>query len=149
MSFRQYLSYYSPPVTCAPVKEGIGLVNISLWIVQVLLALAFLLAGVPKATQPIPALAKRITWANDVPEPLVRLIGVAEILGALGLILPALTGILPWLTVAAAIGLAVVMAAAIIFHILRRETNRIAMNVILLALLLFVVYGRLALTPLA
>jgi putative oxidoreductase len=131
------------------VKEGIGLVNISLWIVQVLLALAFLLAGVPKATQPIPALAKRITWANDVPEPLVRLIGVAEILGALGLILPALTGILPWLTVAAAIGLAVVMAAAIIFHILRGETNRIAMNVILLALLLFVVYGRLALTPLA
>ncbi|HEX3269879.1 MAG TPA: DoxX family protein [Ktedonobacterales bacterium] len=123
--------------------------NISLWIVQVLLALAFLLAGVPKATQPIPALAKRITWANDVPEPLVRLIGVAEILGALGLILPALTGILPWLTVAAAIGLAVVMAAAIIFHILRGETNRIAMNVILLALLLFVVYGRLALTPLA
>jgi putative oxidoreductase len=114
-----------------------------------LLALAFLLAGVPKATQPIPALAKRITWANDVPEPLVRLIGVAEILGALGLILPALTGILPWLTVAAAIGLAVVMAAAIIFHILRGETNRIAMNVILLALLLFVVYGRLALTPLA
>jgi uncharacterized membrane protein YphA (DoxX/SURF4 family) len=124
-------------------------VNSSLWIVQVLLALAFLLAGVPKATQPIPALAKRITWANDVPEPLVRLIGVAEILGALGLILPALTGILPWLTVAAAIGLAVVMAAAIIFHILRGETNRIAMNVILLALLLFVVYGRLALTPLA
>jgi uncharacterized membrane protein YphA (DoxX/SURF4 family) len=84
--------------------------------VQVLLALTFLLAGVPKASQPIPTLAKRLTWARDVPAPFVRFIGVAEILGALGLILPALIGALPWLSVAAAIGLAVVMVAAIIFH---------------------------------
>src|SRR6476646_9349620 len=119
--------------------------NIALWVIQILLALAFLLAGVPKATQPIPALSKRLTWAKDVPAPFVRFIGVAEILGALGLILPALTGILPWLTLAAAIGLAVIMVAAIIFHILRGETNRIAFNIVFLLLLLFVTYGRIAL----
>jgi putative oxidoreductase len=123
--------------------------NIALWVIQILLALAFLLAGVPKATQPIPTLSKRLTWAKDVPAPFVRFIGVAEILGALGLILPALTGILPWLTVAAAIGLAVIMVAAIIFHILRGETNRIAFNIVFLLLLLFVTYGRIALAPLA
>jgi hypothetical protein len=87
--------------------------------------------------------------AKDVPAPFVRFIGVAEILGAIGLILPALTGILPWLTVAAAIGLAIVMASAIIFHLMRGEANHIAVNVVFLALLLFVVYGRLALAPLA
>ena len=123
--------------------------NIALWVVQVLLALAFLAAGVPKATQPIPALSKRLRWAKDMPAPFVRFIGVAEILGAIGLILPALTGILPWLTIAAATGLAIVMASAIIFHLMRGETNHIASNVVFLALLLFVVYGRLALAPLA
>jgi uncharacterized membrane protein YphA (DoxX/SURF4 family) len=124
-------------------------VNIAFWVVQILLALAFLAAGFPKATQPIPALAKRITWAKDIPTPLVRFIGVAEILGALGLILPALTGILPWLTVAAAIGLAIMMVAAIIFHLMRGETSRIALNIVFLLLLLFVMYGRIALAPLA
>jgi len=123
--------------------------NIALSVIQILLALAFLLAGVPQATQPIPTLSKRLTWAKDVPAPFVRFIGVAAILGALGLILPGLTGILPWLTVAAAIGLAVIMVAAIIFHILRGETNRIAFNIVFLLLLLFVTYGRIALAPLA
>ena len=148
MLVKQCLSCYSLQRRTL-VKEGIGLVNIVLWVVQVLLALAFLLAGVPKATQPIPALAKRITWAKDVPAPFVRFIGVVEILGALGLILPALTGILPWLTVAAAIGLAIVMVAAIIFHLARGEVNRIAFNIVFLLLLLFLTYGRIALAPLA
>ena len=135
--------------TSVPWKMVGVLMNITLWVIQILLALAFLLAGIPKATQPIPALSKRLTWAKDVPAPFVRFIGVAEILGALGLILPALTGVLPWLTVAAAIGLAIVMAAAIIFHILRGETNRIAFNIVFLLLLLFVTCGRIALAPLA
>jgi uncharacterized membrane protein YphA (DoxX/SURF4 family) len=135
--------------TSVPWKKVGILMNIALWVIQILLALAFLAAGVPKATQPIATLSKRLTWAKDVPAPFVRFIGVAEILGALGLILPALTGILPWLTVAAAIGLAVIMVAAIIFHILRGETNRIAFNIVFLLLLLFVTYGRIVLAPLA
>jgi putative oxidoreductase len=123
--------------------------NTALWVIQVLLALVFLAAGIPKATQPIPRLSTRITWTKDVPTPLVRFIGVAEILGAFGLMLPALTGILPWLTVAAAVGLAIVQASAIVFHLMRREARVIVGNIVLLALLLFVVYGRLALAPLA
>jgi hypothetical protein len=148
MLIKQYLSRYPHRDMCL-AKEGIGLVNIALWGVQVLLALAFLAAGIPKVILPIPALAARISWAKDVPAPLVRFIGVAETLGALGLILPTLTGILPWLTIAAALGLAIVMIAAIVFHLSRGETSRIIMNIILLALLLFVVCGRLALAPLA
>ncbi|HEY7023090.1 MAG TPA: DoxX family protein [Ktedonobacterales bacterium] len=123
--------------------------NIALWVIQILLALAFLVAGAPKATQSIEALSKRLTWAKDVPVPLVRFIGVAEILGALGLILPALTGILPGLTIAAAVGLAIIQASAIIFHLMRGEARVIAGNIVLLALLLFVIYGRIALAPLA
>jgi uncharacterized membrane protein YphA (DoxX/SURF4 family) len=124
-------------------------VNIALWALQVLLALAFLLAGVPKIIQPIPELSKRLTWAKDLPMPFVRFIGAAEVLGAVGLILPALTGILPWLTVVAAIGLAIIMVASIAFHVVRGETNRIIANVVLLALLLFVLIGRMVIVPLA
>ena len=123
--------------------------NIALWVVQVLLALVFLAVGTLKATQPILRLSMRITWTKDVPTPLVRFIGVAEILGALGLILPALTGIQPWLTVAAAVGLATVQASALVFHLLRGEARVIVGNIVLLVLLLFVVYGRLVLAPLA
>jgi hypothetical protein len=123
--------------------------NIALWVVQVLLALVFIAAGIPKATQPIARLSTRVTWTKDVPLPLVRFIGVAEILGALGLVLPALTGILPWLTIAAAIGLAIIQALAVVFHLRRGEARVIVGNIVFLALLLFVVYGRLALAPLA
>jgi putative oxidoreductase len=123
--------------------------NIALWVAQILLALALLAVGVAKAIQPLPRLSTRIPWAKDVPLPLVRFIGVAEILGAIGLILPALTGILPWLTVAAAVGLAMIQTLAIVFHLRRGEARVIAGNIVLLALLLFIVYGRLALAPLA
>src|SRR5262252_2653165 len=72
--------------------------NIFLWIVQILLALAFLMAGILKTMQPIDKLAARMKWVNSLrPPQLVRLIGVLELLGAIGLILPAVTGIWPWL----------------------------------------------------
>jgi putative oxidoreductase len=79
----------------------------------------------------------------------VRFIGVAEIFGAVGLILPGLTGILPWLTAAAAIGLALVMVCAIILHIARGEMNHLVTPFVFLLLLLLVIYGRLVLAPLA
>jgi putative oxidoreductase len=117
--------------------------NIVLWIVQGLVALAFLLAGFMKAFTPLATVRKNMAWANDVPAPFVRFIGVAEILGAIGLILPLATGIAPWLTVAAAIGLVVVMLSASIFHASRRESSNIGMNVVLLLLALFIVVARL------
>jgi len=123
--------------------------NIVLWIVQGLLALAFLLAGFTKAFQPLATVRKNMPWASDVPAPFVRFLGVAEMLGAIGLILPAITGIGTWLTVAAAAGLVVVMASASIFHASRREYSTIGMNVVLLLLAVLVIVGRLTFAPLA
>src|SRR5579884_1575006 len=80
---------------------------------------------------------------------LTRFIGVSEMLGAIGLILPALTHVLPWLTIAAAVGLALVMVCAAVFHASRREYSPVSINVVLLVLALFIVYGRWMLAPLA
>jgi putative oxidoreductase len=121
--------------------------NIALWIVQGLLALAFLLAGSMKAFAPLNTVRKNMSWANDVGVPFVRFIGVAELLGGIGLILPAITGIQSWLTIAAALGLVVVMVSASIFHASRREYQNIGMNVVLLLLAAFIVLGRWALAP--
>ena len=117
--------------------------NIALWIVQILLALAFLLAGTMKVTRPIEELAKRMGWVNDFKPQTVRLVGTLEILGAVGLILPALTNILPWLTPLAAAGLVLTMIGAMITHIRRGEAYRTPINIVLLVLAAFVVYGHL------
>ncbi len=87
-------------------------------------------------------------WPADVSPGLLTFTGVAEILGAIGLILPALTGILPWLTPLAALGLAVIMLLAAIFHLTRREYQNIVVNLVLLVLAAFVAYGRWVLVPL-
>ena len=123
--------------------------NIVLWIVQILLALAFLMAGTLKATQPIDKLAARMKWVNSLTPPqLVRLIGVLELLGAIGLILPAVTGIWSWLTPVAATGLVLTMIGAMIVHARRGEAAHIAPNIVLLLLAAFVVVGRFAVMPL-
>jgi putative oxidoreductase len=121
--------------------------NIALWIVQGLLALMFLYAGISKAFLPLSTVKKNFPWANHVPAGLTRFIGSSESLGALGLILPAVTGILPWLTIAAGIGLVLVMIAAAVFHASRREFSSIGINLVLLMLSLFVVVGRWVLAP--
>jgi len=85
---------------------------------------------------------------NAVPDNLLRFIGVSEILGGLGLILPAVTGIVPQLTAWAALGLSVIMLLAALFHLSRREYPSIVINLVLLALAAFVAYGRFVLAPL-
>lgn len=121
--------------------------NIAPWIVQILLALAFLMAGTLKATQPIEKLAARMTWVQSVRSWMVRLIGILEILGAIGLILPAVTGIWSWLTPVAAIGLVLTMIGAMVLHSSRREFSGLGVNVVLLLLALFIVYGRFVVAP--
>lgn len=121
--------------------------TIALWVVQGLLALLFLYAGISKASLPLSTVKKIFPWANDVPSRLTRFIGLSELFGALGLILPAVTGILPWLTFAAAIGLVLVMLSAAFFHGSRREFSGIGLNVVLLGLLLFVVISRWVVAP--
>ena len=123
--------------------------NIVLWVVQGLLAAVYLLVGGTKLIQPIDALGKRMDWVRETPTWFVRFIGAAEVLGAAGLILPILTGILPWLTVAAAAGLIIVQVSASAFHLSRGEAARLPVNVVLLLLAVLVVVGRLAIVPVA
>ena len=123
--------------------------NITLWVVQILLALAFGMAGIMKITQPIDRLEARMEWVKDVGSRGVRLIGTLEILGAIGLILPAVTGILPWLTPLAATGLVLTMIGAMITHGRRGEYSHIGINVVLLLLALFVAYGRFVIVPIS
>lgn len=116
--------------------------NFWLWAAQVLLALAYLAAGGMKATRQIPDLAKMMIWPAEYPL-LTRFVGIAEVLGAIGLILPMLTGILPWLTPLAAIALVVVQILAIGFHAQRGETAKtLVANLVLLALAAFIAWGR-------
>ena len=125
--------------------------NIALWIVQGLLALMFLMGGLMKASKTKDSLKERgnsMDWVDDFSDGQVRLIGILEVLGAIGLILPGLTGILPILTPLAAVGLALTMVGAAITHFRRGEYPNIAVNLVLMALALFAAYGRFVLFPL-
>lgn len=120
--------------------------NIAVWIVQVLAALAFGLHGYSMLFQ-VEQARTRMAWTRAVSVRMLQFIGVAEVLGAIGVILPAATGVLPWLTVAAAASLVTIMALAVVFHLVRREWPNIVLNVVLGALAAFVLYGRLVLEP--
>ena len=116
--------------------------NIILWVVQVLLAGMFGMAGIMKTFQTAKA-KEQMPWAKNRSDTFVRFIGTAEILGALGLFLPLLTGILPWLTPLAAVGLATIQLLAIFTeHLPKKEYKVIPINMLLLALSIFVVAGR-------
>lgn len=124
--------------------------HISLWVAQVLLAVAFGGAGLMKATQPIAELARQMVWPGDVPAALVRFIGTCELAGAIGLVLPSLTRIKPVLTAWAATGLAAVMVLALAFHISRGEAAQaLPVNLTLGALAAFVAWGRFRKAPIA
>jgi len=116
--------------------------NIALWIVQVLLAALFGFAGFLHGYQ-IEKVKAQFAWAKDTPVPLLRFVGTSEILGALGMILPMATNILPWLTPLAAIGFAIIQFLALFtVHIPRKEYFAIPVNGVLMALSLFEAIGR-------
>ncbi len=117
--------------------------SVVLWIVQILLAFTFGAAGAMKISQPREKMKERMGWVEDFSDNMVKFIGVMEVLGALGLILPAATGILPWLTPLAAVGLILVMIGALITHGRRNElAMAVPVNGILLLLAAFVAWGR-------
>ncbi len=121
--------------------------NVAVWIVQILLALAFGMAGFMKITQPREKLQTNMKWVEDFASNTIKGIGTLELLAALGLILPFLTGILPVLTPLAAVGLILVMCGAIITHIRRGESPMVVVNLVLLVLAAFVAYGRFVAVP--
>ncbi len=122
--------------------------NIVLWILQVVLALAFAMTGISKLTQPKEKLAAQMGWVEEFSQGTVRLIGLVELLAAIGLLLPALTGILPILTPLAALGLVLVMVGAMLTHQRRIETPLVGVYLVLLLLAAFVAYGRFVAIPL-
>jgi uncharacterized membrane protein YphA (DoxX/SURF4 family) len=117
--------------------------NLALWIVAIVLAVAFAGSGLMKQFVPKDKLVTSGQgWAQDFSPTSIRLIGLAEILGAIGLVLPAAVHIAPTLVPLAAVGLALVMVCAVVVHARRKETMNIAANVVLIALAVFVAWGR-------
>ena len=114
-----------------------------LWAAAIVAGAFYLFAGLMKATRPIPQLAGMMHWPGDVQPAFVRFIGGIDAAAGLGLILPLATGILPFLTPLAALGSVVLQVLAIGFHGRRGETKMtLGMNLILLLLSAFVLWGR-------
>jgi hypothetical protein len=121
-------------------------VDIALWIAQALLAIVYLAAGGLKVVRPRERLiaSGNLDWMKDSSDAGVTAVGLVEILGALGVVLPWLTGIAPILTPIAAIGLVVVQIGAFRVHLVRDERRPLPANVLLVLLAAFVAVGRFA-----
>lgn len=127
------------PIKLNYYQRGIKMV---LWIVQGILAFAFGMTGFMKLTQPYEGLKEKMAWVEDFQPNQIKMIGVAELLGVIGLIFPEATDMLPILTPLAALGLVAVMSGAAYTHYGRKEMPMIGVNMILGVLALFVAIGR-------
>ena len=116
--------------------------NALIWAAQVLVAAFFIFAGYTKLTTPIEALSAMMPWTGDASETFVRIIGLIDLAGGLGVLLPALTRILPGLTVLAALGCSALQVFALVFHLWRGEAMMAPINIVLLGLSLFILWGR-------
>ena len=118
--------------------------NITLWVLQVLLALAFLAHGV-LLLMPPPEIAAQMN--AELPRGFWVFLGLAEVLAAVGLTLPGVTRIQPGLVIAAAVGVMIVMVSATVWHLARAEYSGAAVTAVLLAMATFTAYGRWRLLP--
>lgn len=132
----------STPASAPPSKA----LHISLWVAQVLLALAFGMAGAMKTFTPLAELATKLAWVSSAGA-LVRFIGISELAAAIGLILPAATRIKPSLTPLAGAGLVVIMVLALAFHAVQGEFSSLPVNLVLGGLAAFVAWGRFKKAP--
>ena len=122
-------------------------INSLLWVAQVVVAGMFAMAGFTKVSMAIPEVIANVPALEGMSGGLIRFIGISELLGAIGMIVPTLTRIQPKLTAYAGVGLAVIMVLAVIVHATRGEFSMIAMNLVLGALALLVTWGRLYKVP--
>ncbi len=120
--------------------------NVVLWVVQVLLGLAFVLSGYSHGVR-YETSKQVMVWLAAVPRRAMLLLAALEALAGIGLVLPGLIGVAVWLTPVAAVCLAVVMVFAIVFHVARHEMPNIGLNAVLGILAAFVAYGRIILAP--
>ena len=126
-----------------PRRPSKGL-SIGLWAAQGLLSVTFVGAGLWKLATPVPDLAAKMPWMGQVSPRFLHVTAVFDILGGLGVLLPSLTRIRPGLSVLAALGCVALQASAIVFHISRGEGANTPFNFLLVALSLFVAWGRRA-----
>ena len=126
-----------------------GGLRITLWVLQVALAVFFMMVGYSHALAPFDQVSREAVWMQHVPRALSLFIGYAELAGGLGLIIPAATRIAPWLTPLAALGLAAIMILAILFHIVRGEASVVGIPALLAALALLVAWGRWRKAPIS
>jgi uncharacterized membrane protein YphA (DoxX/SURF4 family) len=125
--------------------------SIVLWVLQGILAAVFLGAGLVKlarSKQQLAAMGPSMAWADDFSDSLIKVIGIAEVLAALGLVLPGLLGVATVLTPLAGLGLIALMLGAGITHLRRRETSTAAANLLICLLALVVVIARFGPLPL-
>lgn len=115
--------------------------NIAVWIVQGIAALGFVYSGWLKAFQ-FEKAKDSWGWVKDVPKAFVIFLGLVELLGAIGIILPYLTNIAPVLTPIAATGLAVIVLCGALFHVKRKEYREIGVNIVFIALAVIVASSR-------
>ncbi len=119
------------------------MMNALLWTLQTVLALVFAGAGAVKLIAPRDQLAKTLGgWVYDFPAPLLKPLGLAELLGAVGLIVPPLVHVAPILTPVAAVGLVVTMIGAVVTHARRGEFPNVVVNVLLAVMAAVVAWGR-------
>lgn len=120
-----------------------SVMNTALWILQALIAFVFLFSGVNKSIFSEKQLvAKGQTGVEGLPLPLIRFIGITEILGAVGITLPWWLDIYPILTPISAICFAVVMVLAAVIHYRRKEYKNVGLNIVFLLVCLLIIYGR-------
>jgi uncharacterized membrane protein YphA (DoxX/SURF4 family) len=118
--------------------------NLMLWVVQVLLAVAFFAHGWLFLSPP-PEIAEQMN--ASLPRWFQLFVGVAEVMAAVGLILPGVTRIMPWLVAWAAGGIMIVTASATVFHLVRGEMSSAAITLLLFAMATFVAYMRHRVMP--
>lgn len=124
--------------------------TIALWLAQIALAVVYVMAGSMKLTQPMDVLAASgMAYVLALPAPFIRFVGLMEILGAIGLIAPSITRVRPFLAVWAAAGLSFLQVSAMILHISRGEFFILPANAVLLAIALFILWGRSRKAPIA
>lgn len=122
--------------------------DVALWTAQILLGVGFVVAGFSHAFRFEQFVSSpRMAWARDIGPSNMRVIALFEIAGGIGVLVPAVTRILPWLTPLAAAGLALLMLFAVLFHIRRTEYSATSINALFGAIAVFVALGRTFIQP--
>jgi uncharacterized membrane protein YphA (DoxX/SURF4 family) len=119
------------------------------WLAQILVSLVFIASGLTKLLTPMPELAAMMRWPGEYPEPFVRFLALVDLAGGLGILLPSLIPFRPRLTVLASLCCIVLQILAIGFHASRGEFAVLPLNLVLLPLCVFVLWGRGRRVPIA